>query len=90
MIGLFVVREEGGLYEACNPIGWLLSNAPIWGLRLGRTRFIYDTILKAHGMSPWRTRPVDVEHTWAVLDAIWDAWQGRWVSRLERTERGPF
>jgi hypothetical protein len=56
MIGLFVVEAEGGRYQSCGPIAWLLSDAPIWGFILGRTRFIYDTIIKSRGLNPWRTR----------------------------------
>lgn len=55
MIGLFIVREEGGLYESVNPVAWLTSGAPIRGLRIGRRRLIHDAILKRLGYPPWRT-----------------------------------
>lgn len=54
MIRLFVVQEEGGLYEYCGLLCWLMSDAPIWGFQVGRYRFAYDTIIKRYGLSPWR------------------------------------
>lgn len=54
MIRLFVVHEEGGLYERVGLLGWLLSDAPIWGFQIGRRRVAHDAILKAYGHRPWR------------------------------------
>lgn len=55
MLGLFIVRAEGEMYEPVDPVTWLLSDAPIWGFSIGRLLLIYDTILKRHGLSPWRS-----------------------------------
>ena len=56
VIALLIVREEGGPYEWVNPLTWLLSDAPIWGIAIGRLLLIYDTILKRLGYQPWRSR----------------------------------
>lgn len=54
MIGLFVVDAEGGEYRSVGLLEWLTNTAPIRGFSIGRQRYCYDTILKAHGKRPWR------------------------------------
>ena len=54
---LFVVREEGGLFEYLNAWRWLAAihdDVPIFGLQLGNRRWVYDRILAAYGLSPIR------------------------------------
>jgi len=51
---LFVVDYEGGLYRYVGLVDWLLSDAAFWGFQLGRRRFVFDSVLKARGRSPWR------------------------------------
>lgn len=78
MIGLFIVREEGGMWEPVGLLSWLTSDAPIWGVKLARTRLIYDTILKRLGYSPWRVR-----HDPPPLVERLNFNTGRWESGFE-------
>jgi len=52
----FVVREEAGEYEYVDQPSWyrLRREVPIFGVQVGATKVIYDRIVKAHGINPFR------------------------------------
>lgn len=56
---LFVVREEGGLFERLPLRRWLreIETVPIFGVKVGARRFIYDRILKRYRYRPFRIWP---------------------------------